>query len=203
MRETEKTEEPNTAVGKLPDFLIPIGSAKLDLTGLSMQPGLTFETWESVGYVLSGLGVSTKWATGDWLLYGEHAYGEKFSQASTITGFSPNTLIVYQWVAKAFPRNRRRLGLTFYHHQLLAKLDEKDQERWLDLCERNGWTSNELRAQLQEEEHGKLKHEDLRKFFRMVLEWPDDPGAEILKKITLAARKLGGEMVKVLRRGLD
>jgi hypothetical protein len=81
------------------------------------------------------------WATGDWLLLGIKVSGTKPGRlrkdVKKYLGWerSPGTLSNYMTVCKAIHFSRRRERLRFSHHLEVARFDEKNQERLLDLSE--------------------------------------------------------------------
>lgn len=91
----------------------------------------------------------TAWAIGDWILAGEKLYGERAAQGVEATGRSKATLQEYARVAQRFPPPRRRLILSFSHHQLVAAREPEEQEEWLDRAEANRWSKEELHGMLR------------------------------------------------------
>jgi hypothetical protein len=73
-----------------------------------------------------------QWWIGDWLLYGNARWGEKYGRASKLTGYHASSLRNMVWVASRFDPERRRIGLSFGHHKLVAHMPVEEQERWLD-----------------------------------------------------------------------
>ena len=132
-----------TVVASLPDAFTP--------TGLTLPLGLQYDAWESLGDTLGSMGRSVQWWIGDWLLYGEHAYGEKYTQAASLTGFDPDSLKNFQWVAERVERFRRLNLLSWSHHQAVAALKPEQQDEWLQRAEDECWSVHELRRQIKGE----------------------------------------------------
>jgi hypothetical protein len=118
-------------------------------TGLRLSEGLTFETWRRIGLQAGVLNDSSAWWIGDWLLYGQRTYGERYKTAIEATGFGYQTLRNYAWVASRIPLSRRRDTLSFGHHAEIAALDEEEQEKWLRGAATRRWSRNELRRQIR------------------------------------------------------
>jgi hypothetical protein len=116
--------------------------------GLQMPRGLAFERWAETGHRLSRMSTGSAWSLGDWLLYGQHAYGKRYRQAIANTGFDYQTLRNYAWVARAFELSRRRDTLSFQHHSEVAALPEPEQDLWLQRAAAGRWSRNELRRHL-------------------------------------------------------
>lgn len=120
-------------------------------TGLEMPRALTFERWQSLGETLGRINRASGWWIGDWLNFGERAYGESYSQAMDATGLSYGTLANYASVAKRVESSRRRESLTFAHHQEVAALPAREQDEYLQQAEREGLSKAKLRRVVQGE----------------------------------------------------
>lgn len=120
-------------------------------TTLRLREGLSYKAWERVGRdVLQPITRGTQWWIGDWLLYGEQRFGEKYAQAIDATGYEAGTLANMNWVSAAIAPSRRRENLSWGHHQVIAPLPPVDQERWLVLAEREGLSVSDLRRRVKE-----------------------------------------------------
>jgi hypothetical protein len=117
-------------------------------TGLEMPEGIDYDTWAAWGALLGRLGAALPWAVGDWLVWGEDRFPDRYSQAMEVTGLQVETLANYAWVCRAWPRSRRREAVAFGLHADLAALEETEQETWMEQVEREGWTRAELRRRL-------------------------------------------------------
>lgn len=143
--DTELFHSEEGVLGEFSEHLTDVGLAGLP-DPESGEEGLTFEAWEYIGMTLGKLTRAMQWAIGDWLMYGEHLYGEKYAQASDITGYSYSSLNTYQAVCQRIEPKYRRVALTFAHHQVVAYLEPDDREHWLDFAEQKGWSVQELKA---------------------------------------------------------
>ena len=123
-------------------FITPVS---LDLT----DPELPFDSYEALGRYFGRMNRSCSWWVGDWLVFGEGVYGEKFAQAVAATGLSEQTLLARSYVCRNIPRSRRRAGLSFSVHALVAKLEARAQTTWLNRAEKNGWGAKELAAAMK------------------------------------------------------
>ncbi|XTZ15357.1 LmbU family transcriptional regulator [Micromonospora echinospora] len=101
------------------------------------------------GRRLSALATSTAWCLGDWILFGQARYGEKYREAVETVGLDYQTLRNYTWVARAVAMPRRRENLSFQHHAEVASLSDTEQDYWLRRAEENRWSRNELRRQVR------------------------------------------------------
>lgn len=104
-------------------------------TGLVIPEGLTFEQWDQVGNGLQLVTDCLSFCIGDWLNYGERAYGEAYSQAEAMTGLSYQTLANAKWVAGSVEVSRRRESLPFSYHADVAALPPRQQEQLLRAAE--------------------------------------------------------------------
>jgi hypothetical protein len=117
------------------------------MTAVSWVPpeGLTFEEWEQIGRGIMRLHGASKWWLGDWLLYGEGAYGEQYSQALSSTDYRYQTLVNAASVSRRVESYRRRENLSWSHHEVVAKCEPSEQVEWLRQAEEKDWTVHDLR----------------------------------------------------------
>jgi hypothetical protein len=125
------------------------GRLLLTDVGLSVPDDLTFEQWEEAASKISGIASSAAWCLGDWLIYGQQRYSDRYRLAIDKAKLDYQTLRNYAWVARKYDISRRRGNLSFQHHAELASLPVGEQDVWLDKAEQFGWSRNELRKQLR------------------------------------------------------
>jgi hypothetical protein len=118
-------------------------------TGMRFDPVMTLDTWKSVGRRIAMHSDASCWWLGDWLAFGRKNYGRRYKEGVALTGLEYQTLRNYTVVARAFEWSRRRDNLSFQHHAEVCSLSHEDQEYWLELSARNGWSKSELRRQLR------------------------------------------------------
>ncbi len=130
-----------------------LGSADLevyaDKTSLCLPGQLPVDTWRSIGEQIHVLSNSSAWWIGDWILYGQESYPDRYRNAMAETSLDYQTLRNYAWIARRFPAARRRARLSFQHHVEVASLPADQQDHWLDLAEKFAWSRNELRRQIK------------------------------------------------------
>lgn len=117
--------------------------------GLVLSRNLTFDEWAAIGSTLGTMERGMNWWIGDWLNYGEHAFGEKYTQAVQETGRDRDSLANLAWVAGRIELSRRRDNLSFTHHTEVASLEIAEQDRFLDAAELNEWSTRALREAVQ------------------------------------------------------
>lgn len=115
-------------------------------TALLLPEGLAFEEWEKIGATLGTIERGVNWWVGDWLNYGESAYGEKYAQAVEGSGWKLQSLINMASVAGRIPPARRKESLSWSCHRVVAYLEPAQQERLLDEAESKGWGSRDIEA---------------------------------------------------------
>lgn len=123
--------------------------ARSNANSLHLKEGLGFDAWSAVGMRIARVSNASCWWLGDWLVYGERAYGKRYIDAVRATGLDYQTLRNYAWVARRFEPARRRQGLSLQHHVEVAALPTADQDLWLERCQRQGWSRNELRRRIK------------------------------------------------------
>jgi len=114
-------------------------------TGMIFTPGMDYDTWAAIGETLQRMEMAVQFAIGDWINYGERAYGEKYSQAILETGRSSGTLRNYAWVAAHIHPSRRNDKVTFTHHVAVASLTPEYQTKFLVIAEQTQMSSRELK----------------------------------------------------------
>ena len=112
---------------------------------------MSFAEWVSVGQDLLRVSSASAWWLGDWLVYGQRAYRQRYMAALESTPLDYQTLRNYAWVARHVEMSRRRDKLSFQHHAEVAALPPDEQHRWLERAEERGWSRNELRRRLAAE----------------------------------------------------
>ena len=122
-----------------------ITPVSLDMT----DPEMPFEQYEMLGAYLGRMNRSCSWWVGDWLVFGEGAYGERFAQAVSATGLAEQTLLNRAYVSRNVAKSMRRPSLPFSVHREVAAMPPRQQKRWLDKAEKQNWTAAELKAQMR------------------------------------------------------
>jgi hypothetical protein len=123
-------------------------------TALYLREVLLYDEWQQIGERLLTVANSSAWWIGDWLLFGQRTYPDRYAIAVERTGFDYQTLRNYAWVASRFDPARRHETLSFSHHAEVAALAEEEQDDWLRRAWVNGWSRNALRRQLRIERAG-------------------------------------------------
>ncbi len=120
-------------------------------TPISWSPpeGMTFEQWEEALVGLLAVDWALPWMLGDCLNAGEAAFGQLYAQAIPADRYAVSTLANLKWVASRIEASRRRERVPFSHHQEIAPLEPKEQDRWLERSETEGMTRKALRAALR------------------------------------------------------
>ncbi|MFF5364779.1 LmbU family transcriptional regulator [Streptomyces scabiei] len=126
--------------------------------GLRIPAGLDYEVWERAGQRIARLADSSAWCLGDWIIYGESRYTDRYRRAVKAAGLDYQTIRNYAWVARRFDHARRRSELSFQHHAEVAALAPEQQDYWLDQSRRFGWSRNELRKNVRAARKGKTAH---------------------------------------------
>lgn len=129
---------------------IAAGEATISVTRL----GAEFEgdvSEQAVDDLLREIGSVTRgcmFVIGDAINYAEGKWGEKYDHWISVTGLEYQTLRHASSIARRIDLCRRRHKLTFEHHKLVAPLEAHEQERWLDMTQREGMSVRRLRKSL-------------------------------------------------------
>jgi N6-adenosine-specific RNA methylase IME4 len=128
------------------------GAFRLTPTGLVVKGKPSFDAWEECGGFLQRIEGAIQFWIGDWLNFGEHAYGEKYAQA--VTEVQADTWRHYAWVADNVDACIRIHNLSWSHHLQVAKLhDTPDVQREL-LEQAAGLSVTEFKALIRGRLHG-------------------------------------------------
>lgn len=128
--------------------LLDIEGCEFTPTQLKLPPDLTYDQWDRIGRQLQLAGLAIQWWLGDWLVYGEFRWRQKYSQAIQVTGRAEQTLMNYHFVAKAISPSRRREEVDFSTHAEVAGLDEPDQDRILAKAAKEKTTVRAVRREV-------------------------------------------------------
>src|SRR5580704_11633571 len=115
--------------------------------------------WVALGRRLGGISRTNQWWLGDWLLYGNAKWGERYVEAAKITGYDVRSLANMASLAGCFEMSRRRDNLTWSHHAVVAALDSDEQNRWLDLAAAERLSVADLRIELRSAERQRGEQE--------------------------------------------
>ncbi len=118
-------------------------------TGLIVEGQPTYETWAIVGCKLQYVEGAVHWWIGDWLNYGERAYGETYAQAIEETGHKYQTVANDKYVAGKIEVSHRRENVDWSTHAEVAALPPEQQDYWLDKAEAEGFTRQDLRQHIR------------------------------------------------------
>lgn len=133
-----------------------VGHFEITANGLLIDGAPDYDEWERLGIALRTVERGIQFALGDWLNYGEHAYGQKYSQALEETEYEYETLRKYVYVAKRIETGNRFPILSFHHHMLIAPLDPDQQTYWLKYAAARDWSVADLRKALREHKKRQL-----------------------------------------------
>ena len=127
-------------------------------TGLIVTAPVPYEVWEAYGGALRRVESSLQWVIGDWLIYGEDTYGEKYAQATSMwPGRTIERLKRYAFVSQCVHLPIRTQNLSWSHHAEVATMDTVDQKLWLEKAEENNWSVRELKTNLDGRQATKQK----------------------------------------------
>ncbi|MEU2608698.1 LmbU family transcriptional regulator [Streptomyces albus] len=116
---------------------------------MSISDGITFDSWSRLGDYVSVVANSSAWWLGDWLVYGQERFSNRYRRCIEESSLDYQTLRNYAWVARNVPLSRRRDGLSFQHHAEVASLPADEQTYWLGRALEEKWSRNALRAQIR------------------------------------------------------
>ena len=124
-----------------------VSSFRLHKNGLTPIGKPTFTNWQECGVFIQEAEKSVQFWIGDWLNYGERAWGKKYTEALEQTGLDYQTLRDYKWVASNVPLSVRKDTLSFHHHKQVASLDKEQQEHLLTKAVAFAWSLIKLKQE--------------------------------------------------------
>ncbi len=130
------------------DGAIQFGAFFLTRRGIQSAEKVDVNEWTRLGSVLFRLEQSIQWLIGDWILYGEYAYGKTYEQIAQETGYEKTSLYQYKYVSEKVDFSIRIENLSFGHHQLVAGKSKQEQATWLQRAETEKWSVARLRAEI-------------------------------------------------------
>ncbi len=127
-------------------------------TGLQFHQELSYDEWDALGKKLAPIGKSIGFIIGDWINFGETAYGDKYKEALASTGIAYQTLANYSYVARKVEFSLRKENLDWYQHATVAKLKTPaEKQHWLEMAEKHNLSVRRLRKSIN---YGRLASEE-------------------------------------------
>lgn len=123
---------------------LQLGPITLTATAMEFTAAPTREQYLAAMDWLERCNSGVQWWCGDGVNHGLNMFGEEASQ-----GFSRETWRKWAWVAEQVIPKVRRAALSFTHHEVVASLPTREQDKWLQAAEANGWSARELKKQIK------------------------------------------------------
>ena len=140
---------------------------QLSLTGYTLPEDLPYADWEETGKKLGEQAEvqaqrmdMLRWWIGDWLLYGEFTYGEKWSQAVEVLGhrWEESTLKEWMWVADRFEKLvRTNFSLPWPHYRQAAALAPRQRTKLLQQAQDEGWSRPTVRQAIRQPQRADIR----------------------------------------------
>lgn len=128
-------------------------SGALTPRALNLPGEIEWDRYEGLGAFLGEFKSRINFYLGDWLIFGEGTFGERFAQAGEATGLSEQTLLRTMAICRGIPPSRRHDRLSWSVHSCVASLPAREQRTWLSRAEERGWGYAELRKAMQAARH--------------------------------------------------
>lgn len=111
--------------------IVWIGNLGVSRRGLYLKPETSYDEWTAFVEVLRSYKDSLSLIIGDWLAFGERAWGATYEQVAGYLGYKVETLRDWVWVCNAVDISLRNDVLFFQHYRLVASLSHDEQYQWL------------------------------------------------------------------------
>jgi hypothetical protein len=143
------TVEPSSIL-RFPEDSYREGPFLFGPTSLQVLGSASFDQWAATGSRLKTSMRAVHWWLGDWILYGERAHGQIYSQAVDASGFDYSTLRNDRRTCLRIEAERRRPQLSFDHHLCVCELEPIAQEELLTRAVAHDWSRDQLRRAVKE-----------------------------------------------------
>ena len=130
--------------------ILDMPGCQFTATSLTIQPGLDFDDWQTLGAMLRRACQGVQFWIGDWIRYGETNYGDKYTEAMAATGLKYKSLANDVYVASKVDISLRNERLSFNHHYAVAALKPAQQRKWLAKAEAEGLSYRQLRKAIEQ-----------------------------------------------------
>ena len=132
---------------------ITIGGFTLTAIGLEVRGTPTFGDYQGVGDFIQRVHKHSGFWLADWIVYGDSRpeWKEQIDAEMGVDQLTDQTVQEYRYVATHVPLSSRLDGISFAHHQEVAKLSPDDQQAWLAKAKQGGWTKRDLRDAIKTE----------------------------------------------------
>ena len=141
-------------------------------SGLDLPDEFTFQEWADLGGMIGGVVRNRQWWTGDWVLAGER-FGERYSQHIDSLGYTYESLANCVSICRRFHSGMRNVHLSFKHHAVVAKLDDKEARNWLTQAEDQGWSTSKFREAVWGRKPKAVRF-TIEELWERLSEWPGD-----------------------------
>ena len=138
------------------DFLTLPKGVEVTRTGLKITAPLSYAEWEALGSHLQAVHRSVLFWIGDWLMWGQGKYGERYAQAVNATGYAVQTLMNAQSASSGIEFSRRSGDLSWSHHAEVAKAEPTEQTRLLEAAVENQLSVRQLRDEVKKKNNPEI-----------------------------------------------
>ncbi len=129
---------------------VVFGTFRLTPTGLAGGENASEDEYRALGQLLLQLEGSLQWLIGDWInALDDKAWGRTYQELAEAFGLEVDTLRHHASVAANVKSWIRIHTLSFSHHRIVAKLDEENQQLWLQAADEHNWSVKKLRDALR------------------------------------------------------
>ena len=143
----------STDIARYEEGRLSFPKCRFSDTSLEIDPAISGKEYLNLWDGLKKVSGVLPWWIGDAYIFGELNEGFRFD--SVLSNFrleyKKTTIRNCVYVCSRIPPSRRRDKLTFGHHQAVAPLEPSEQDYYLDLAQRGGYSVKALRQLIKED----------------------------------------------------
>lgn len=136
-------------VARIQDEMVKMGAFSISMSGLQIEGRITQDEWWAFFDGVQKIESAIQFIIGDLASYGESTFAISYQDIAEKSGYKPETVENYAYVARNVPQHLRNNDLSFNHHYLIASLDNDDlKQRWLSTAKEHDLSVRNLELAL-------------------------------------------------------
>lgn len=135
--------------------IVQLGAFHVSVTGLQIQGSITQDEWIAFFDGIQKIESAVQFIIGDLAAYGEDEFNLSYEEIGQLTGYKPETVENYAYIARNVKHEIRNPELSFNHHYQVAKLSNDTlKSDWLTTAQEHNLSVRNMKLALQIWEDG-------------------------------------------------